>query len=526
MLKPILFTALLFACINSIFAQLPVIVTINLPTNHQYEEPYKTVFNGKLYFFATDMHHRPKLMVSDGTQIGTQVFFEPIPGTTFEADVPVSITATESLLFFSTIQNVNNSSVFKYKLWRTDGTTAGTYLVKEMIHSGIFAWQPGKYFFTADDGVNGNEMWVTDGTTTGTSLFKDINPIGSSYTSKIGDINGNMILVADDGVHGAELWVSDGTVAGTQLLKDIKPGINSSIPSAAVQIGTKLYFTADDGAGKKIWHTDGTTAGTQKLAGSFAPNNFPLYAYNNKFYISGADTLGSAVYVSDGTDTGTHRAASLGICGSCTPPNGFCGFDDKIYFAGDTGNTYNIELWSTNGTDTGTRMVKDIYPGGFSSYPRFMKTYKKHFYFHANKSSVGSELYQSNGTQAGTIAIMNAEIQDSLLFNKNDGALYAFTQYSIIRLLDTTGSSAVEHLTATATIALYPNPAHHNFTIKTTTAFKAGSITLTDVTGRVVKTEKLYYNEQTISLQGIAPGIYMADVWLDDKRSTQKLIVQ
>ena len=71
-----------------------------------------------------------------------------------------------------------------------------------------------------------------------------------------------------------------------------------------------------------------------------------------------------------------------------------------------------------------------------------------------------------------------------------------------------------------------PNPAHNSFTIKTTTAFTTGSVTLTDVTGRVVKTEKLYNNEQTISLQGIAPGIYMADVWLDERRTTQKLIVQ
>jgi LEA14-like dessication related protein len=79
---------------------------------------------------------------------------------------------------------------------------------------------------------------------------------------------------------------------------------------------------------------------------------------------------------------------------------------------------------------------------------------------------------------------------------------------------------------STALITLYPNPAHHNFTLKASTAFKAGSVTLTEVTGRVVKTEKLYNNEQTISLHGIAPGMYMADVWLDDKHSTQKLIVE
>ena len=37
-------------------------------------------------------------------------------------------------------------------------------------------------FFTADDGVNGNELWKSDGTEAGTVLVKDINP-GSGSSS-------------------------------------------------------------------------------------------------------------------------------------------------------------------------------------------------------------------------------------------------------------------------------------------------------------------------------------------------------
>ena len=37
-------------------------------------------------------------------------------------------------------------------------------------------------------------------------------------------IGSTAYFTADDGVHGEELWKSDGTAAGTVLVKDINPG--------------------------------------------------------------------------------------------------------------------------------------------------------------------------------------------------------------------------------------------------------------------------------------------------------------
>ncbi len=36
----------------------------------------------------------------------------------------------------------------------------------------------GTLFFTADDGMNGSELWKSDGTEAGTVMVKDINPAG------------------------------------------------------------------------------------------------------------------------------------------------------------------------------------------------------------------------------------------------------------------------------------------------------------------------------------------------------------
>ena len=71
-------------------------------------------------------------------------------------------------------------------------------------------------------------MWKSNGTAAGTVLVKDVYPgnIGS-YPSKLTNVNGTLFFVADDGVHGNELWKSDGTAASFTLVKDVYPGCSS-----------------------------------------------------------------------------------------------------------------------------------------------------------------------------------------------------------------------------------------------------------------------------------------------------------
>jgi ELWxxDGT repeat protein len=153
------------------------------------------------------------------------------------------------------------------ELWKSDGTGAGTVLVKD-IRPGypsafndlnpVFTVVGDVLFFRADDGVSGEELWKSDGTGAGTVLVKDIYPgPGNSYPRNLIQVGGTLFFAGFDASTGLELWQSDGTEAGTVLVSDLNPVAGAFSPEVAVQLAGNngvLYFAADDGvAGNELW---------------------------------------------------------------------------------------------------------------------------------------------------------------------------------------------------------------------------------------------------------------------------------
>src|SRR4051812_25666491 len=57
----------------------------------------------------------------------------------------------------------------------------------------------GRLFFTADDGASGTELWKSDGTAAGTVLVKDIIPgSASSDPYNLTSVNGRLFFTADN----------------------------------------------------------------------------------------------------------------------------------------------------------------------------------------------------------------------------------------------------------------------------------------------------------------------------------------
>ncbi len=239
-----------------------------------------TAVGARLFFQAFDeAGSGGELWVSDGTAAGSFLVADLVPGAGSSA--PENLTAAGNLLFFTA-----RTSSFGRELWKSDGTAAGTVLVKD-INPGTASSNPGDpvpetfaapaggpLFFVANDGVHGEELWKSDGTGAGTVLVKDIAADAPGAQPRHLTAAGNKVYFVAANAAGRELWVSDGTAAGTHRVKDINPGPESSSPDHLTADGSVLLFSAFDPVhGVEAWRTDGTAVGTRRIA-DIAPDAF------------------------------------------------------------------------------------------------------------------------------------------------------------------------------------------------------------------------------------------------------------
>jgi ELWxxDGT repeat protein len=325
---------------------------------------------------------------------------------------PANFLQVGDQLFFTADDGINGN-----ELWKSDGSASGTSLVKD-INPGSSSSNPtnlrvvgNTLYFSALDPLYGRELWKSDGTPEGTSIVKDIRTSNQdSNPQTLVNVNGTLFFTASTFTHGTELWKSDGTEQGTVLLKDIRPGSEASTPQFLTNVNGTLYFGANNGVdGIELWKSDGTEAGTVMVrdirAGTSGSNLSALTNVNGTLFFSANDiVIGQELWKTDGTLAGTVPVRDIESGEAGSQPLSLVNVDGTLYFTAITAST-GRELWKSDGTLPGTVLVKDIRSGTLGSLPSGLVSLAGVVYFSATDSLTGTELWRSDGTNAGTAIV-------------------------------------------------------------------------------------------------------------------------
>lgn len=368
---------------------------------------------GILYFSAFYSVHVPpnstdtkgsELWKSDGTAAGTVLVRDINPGQ--GSSFPGELTNVNGVLYFTALDETEDIG-----LWKSNGTSAGTIKIigtpKGYAQHNLVNFA-GTLFFSADDtNFYLDHLWKSDGTTAGTVPVRNVDS-NDSNPSELTNVNDDLFFVANDGESGNELWSNNGFT--TFRVADINSGTNSSNPHSLLNANGKLYFAASRAlSGPELWTSDGTEAGTDQVADirSGLAGSSPAELVN----------IGSAVYFT--ADNGTQgrelwrvsgRGATLvkdirpGLASSGI--TGLTVVGTTLYFQANDG-TNGPELWKSDGTSAGTVMVKNIRSGSIGSLPNNLTAVGSLLYFQATEGTNGRELWRSDGTSAGTFMVRN-----------------------------------------------------------------------------------------------------------------------
>jgi ELWxxDGT repeat protein len=339
--------------------------------------------------------------------------------------VQIDDNGTPVLIFAATGDNASGLGVGR-ELWKTDGTTAGTELIRD-IESGVSNSSPGDLvvmnnvvYFVCTTSAAGRELCSSDGTFGGTSLLKDINPgSNDSQVRGLTVVGNQLFFFADNGTTGLELWVSDGTEVGTRLVQDIYPGstplnrassgFNISLTGRFAGTNDTFYFMANDGTtGLELWKSDGTAGGTTLvrdiISGAQGPQYLQQFVGVGDLLVfeSQETSFDREIFVSDGTASGTVQVDVNNSADGSSPQDITRVGDEVYFFASDASFTSGLYRFDPV-NDISPQLVQDDLQPGFVD--NAIAAFRGDVVFSNRSSSTGAyEIWFSDGGTASKIA--------------------------------------------------------------------------------------------------------------------------
>lgn len=156
--------------------------------------------------------------------------------------------------------------------------------------------------------------------------------------------------------------------------------------------------------GSELWVSKNMTdAGTMRLVAappSVSAEQPAVLAAKGLLFYAASDEHGSELWVTDGTAAGTRLVKDIAPGASSSGAGMFITCDGLLYFSADDGK-HGTELWASDGTREGTRLVSDLTPGAAGSILKIGECQADKFFFDLGEKK---ERWTSAGTAESTKA--------------------------------------------------------------------------------------------------------------------------
>lgn len=324
-----------------------------------------TEVNGTVFFFANDGIHGYELWKTDGTEEGTVMvkdIGETDAGIMPNDDVYAECIAIDGILYF-----VAYSDGSGHEVWRSDGTEDGTYLIGEAIPGDNYNTYPcnlcnagGSLWFGAKSFNPISGIWRYDGTNLIQVSDAFQNRWNQQSQTNFVWHNGYAYFGAGININDMHIWRSNGTAMSAELFIQTNT-TGQSRPHTFLPIENGFMFSAEGEDEAQVFVSDGTVNGTLPLEyanGSVA--YFPAGTTNNTtdflpvtggYYWHGTNGFS----FTDGTNEGTYAITddTFSYHDRNWMTNNSAAIGNNVVFAGD-----NINIKS-NGTPEGTSIICD-----------------------------------------------------------------------------------------------------------------------------------------------------------------------
>lgn len=356
-------------------------------------------YNNKFYFAGWDAEHGAELWRSDGTPSGTHHLLLPVSGERIYH--PKNFTVYNNNLWFSSFSDLwkldSEGELHKVADSSVDGTTYLELFTSTDAEPAYFvqAYNSPDFKRLVQINPDASIEEVSPEVANRTRIlayanqkltFSEVNTESYPYTNHIRSLN-----------------ASTGTISP---LTSISTTNIYNGNAGWVAGNDNVFFTLFDGTPlTTLWTSDGTTAGTAKIdlmAGAtrqiinFLPdteNGRYAGASGNIFFNASINSSDFHLWKSDGSEAGTGRMEVDGQPLKYSIDSKYLSYaNGRIFFA--THPDYGKELFYSDGTNDGTKLLVDLVPGTDDAFSYMLGIINDTLFLASNLSTdYGTELY-------------------------------------------------------------------------------------------------------------------------------------